>query len=86
MLNTQANTQDTQCDPAGVTILEAYYQGLSTEELMIKQILSLQIFVVAVASPMWDDLPRARRLDMCMHVEELHETMRACHELYGDRE
>jgi hypothetical protein len=76
------NTQDEQYDPAGVTILEAFYQGLSTEELKNKQILSYQIFVAAVSSPAWDEIPPAQRLDMCMLIDELHLTMRACQEVY----
>ena len=84
MQTTQANqnTQETQYDPAGVTILESLYGGLSTEELKNKQILSYQIFVAAVSSPVWDEIPPAQRLDMCMLVDELHETMRACQEVY----
>lgn len=84
MLNNKANqnTQETQYDPAGVTILEAFYGGMSTEELKNKQILSYQIFVAAVSSPAWDEIPPAQRLDMCMLIDELHDTMRACQEVY----
>jgi hypothetical protein len=78
------NTQEFQTDPAGVTILEAHYGGLTQEELKNKQILSYQIFVCAVSSPQWDEIPPAQRLDMCLHVDELHDTMRACHELYSE--
>lgn len=77
------NTQENQCDPAGLTILETLYGGMGTEELMIKQILSYQIFVAAVSSPTWDEMPPAQRLDMCMHVDAVCMTLRGCQEVYG---
>lgn len=80
------NTQEFQTDPAGVTILEAHYQGITREELLIKQNLSLQIFVAAVSSPEWDEIPPAQRLDMCHLITEIQDTMRACYELYSARE
>lgn len=82
MSSKQANTQDTQYDPAGVTTLECLYGGMSTEELKSKQILSYQIFVAAVSSPAWDEIPPAQRLDMCKHVDYMHETMLACKQVY----
>ncbi len=78
------NKQETQTDPAGLTILECYYQGISTEDLKTKQILFLQIFVAAVSSPFWDEIPPAQRLDFCHLTTEIHDTMGACHELYHD--
>jgi len=76
------NTQETQCDPAGVTKLECLYGGMSTEELKNIQILSYQIFVAAVSSPSWDEIPPAQRLDMCILMDTIHMTMTACHEVY----
>lgn len=76
------NNQETQYDPDGVTVLECLYGGMSTEELKNKQILSYQIFVAAVSSPSWDEIPPAQRLDMCIFMDHIHDTMIACQELY----
>ena len=76
------NTQEFQKDSAGLTTLECLYGGLSTEELKNKQILSYQIFVAAVSSPSWDEIPPAQRLDMCILMDTIHMTMTACHEVY----
>ena len=84
MQTTQAtqNTQETQTSSAGLTTLECLYGGLSTEELKNKQILSYQIFVCAVSSPSWDEIPPAQRLDMCILMDTIHLTMTACQEVY----
>ena len=84
MQTTQANqnTQETQTNSAGLTTLECLYGGLSTEELKNKQILSYQIFVAAVSSPSWDEIPPAQRLDMCILMDTIHLTMTACQEVY----
>jgi len=86
MQTTQAtqNTQEKQYDPAGVTTLEALYGGMSTEELKNKQILSYQIFVAAVSSSFWDEIPPAQRLDMCIHMDEIQMTLIACQEVYQE--
>lgn len=76
------NTQEQQYDPAGVTTLESLYGGMSTEELKNKQILSYQIFVAAVSSSFWDEIPPAQRLDMCIHMDEIQMTLIACQEVY----
>ena len=84
MYNDKANpnTQEYQVDSAGLTTLECLYGGLSTEELKNKQILSYQIFVCAVSSPAWDEIPPAQRLDMCILMDTIHLTMTACQEVY----
>ena len=84
MSNTKANpnTQEFQKDSAGLTTLECLYGGLSTEELKNKQILSYQIFVAAVSSPSWDEIPPAQRLDMCIFMDTINLTMIACQEVY----
>jgi len=84
MTTDKANTTEKQTNTAGETTLECLYCGMSTEALKEKQILSLQIFVAAVSSPMWAELPPATKLDMCMLMDTLHLTMTACQEVYLD--
>ena len=85
MLSNEANqnTQEIQMDAAGSTLLECYYQGLSEIEFLRKQLMLYQIFVTAVSSAQWDEWQPAERLDMCLHVQELQETMRGCYELFS---
>jgi hypothetical protein len=83
MFNDQANTQEFQTDPAGASILEGYYEGMTTEELKDRQLMHFQMFMAAVCSPMWEDLPPASLRDMCHLVVEIHDTMRGCQEVYN---
>lgn len=83
MSTEKANTQEYQSDPAGASILEGYYEGMTTEELKDRQLMHFQLFLAAVCSPMWDEITPAARLDMCLMMLEIHDTMRACQEVYN---
>jgi hypothetical protein len=76
----ERNTTDFQVDSAGITTLEIFYQGLKTKDVLRKQLRISKLFIMAVASDMWDNTPPAERRDLCYEVEENLELMEAAHQ------